>query len=129
MNNSIKVSLTINLEGSTLHKSAESIKIGYSITQKDLHPERKFVGTEGFKIIEKGEREHFPQENEVVYQHLNINQTSYEFFTSKAGCPNKNRPTMNWWFGLSKVERLSYHLNRIAQSLNGIGYSYIIFED
>lgn len=129
MNNSTKISLTIKLEGSALHRSAESINIGYTITEKDVHPEKKFKGTEGFKIVDKGVRKHFPKENNFVYQHLNINQTSFEFFTSKAGCPNRNKPTLIWWFGLSKAERLNYHLNRICQSLGGLGYTFVIFED
>ena len=44
MNNTTKISLTIELEGSTLVRKSEPEIIKYSVTKRDLEPNKKWRG-------------------------------------------------------------------------------------
>lgn len=128
MNNSAKISLTIYLEGSALHRSVNKEFIPYVITKRDMEPLKKFEGTEGFEIVKKGVIKHIPLESSEIVEHLSICYSAYEYFISGISGP-QNQGGKIWWKHLSTKERLEYHLNKICQSLQGKSFVYSILED
>lgn len=53
MNNTTKISLTIELEGSTLVRKSEPEIIKYSVTKRDLEPNKKWRGKDGLEVVER----------------------------------------------------------------------------
>lgn len=126
MSNVIKISLTINLEGSTLVRKSEPEVIKWVITAKDLHPLKKWKDKEGFKIVRKGKATYYPCTIKPASQHINISEESYKYMISSE-CPYWSKPKV--WNNLSEKERLEAHLQRTAESLGGKSYTYVILED
>lgn len=60
-------------------------------------------------------------------QSLNISKEAYENMTGKNTCPSWSKPGK--WATMSKKERLESHLQRIAEHLGGVSYTYQVFED
>lgn len=127
MNNSVKISLTIELEGSTLVRQSEPVVIKYTVTERDLTPNKKWKGKDGLKIVRKGEFKNYPLVAKPASQHINITAEAYNYMTSDE-CPSWIH-SYKLWKKLSKVQRLEVHLQRICEHHNGKSFSYVILED
>ena len=146
MNNEIKVNLNIVLPGSILFSEEECLKK----TQKTIikktktgkiykkiitvkEPDYNKLEKHTFRTTEYVDEKttskvitfHTPKTKPAA-QSLNINYESYKYMIS-AECPYWTRQKI--WNNLSKKERLEAHLQRITESLKGLSYTYVIFED
>lgn len=126
MSNVTKISLTINLEGSTLVRKSEPEVIKYTVTAKDIEPSKKWRGKDGLEVVSKGTHKHYSLEAKPASQHINMTEEAYKYMISSE-CPYWSKPKV--WNNLSEKERLEAHLQRTAESLGGKSYSYVIFED
>ena len=82
MNYSPKISLTIELEGSTLVRKSEPEIIKYSVTKRDLEPNKKWKGKDGLKIVRNARFKHYSLIAKPVNQHINISVEAYRYMTS-----------------------------------------------
>ena len=126
MSNITKISLTINLEGSTLVRKSEPEVIKYTVTTKDTEPSKKWRGKDGLKIVSKGAHKHYPLEAKPASQHINMTEEAYKYMTSNE-CPYWSKPKV--WNNLSEKERLEAHLQRVCESLNGKSFTYEVLGD
>lgn len=119
--NDIKISLTIELEGSALVSKGISNAefINYVITEKDINPNHKGKVN---KVVEKGRRVHIPKVNTKIRQTLNMSESSYNYFVSEDSTPHGME--QRHWERLPKKERLKIHMNITAQALGGTILSY-----
>lgn len=127
MSNITKISLTINLEGSTLVRKSEFEVIKYTMTTKDTKPSKKLRGKDNLKAVIKGAYKHYPLEAKPASQHINMTEEAYKYMTSNNECPYWSKPKV--WNNMSKKERLEAHLKRIVEHLGGTSYTYQVFED
>lgn len=127
MNNNIKISLTIELEGSTLVRKSEPEKVFYKLTNKDLNPTKKFESKkEAFKIVKRGYYKNYPLEAKPAFQHINLTVEAYEYMIS-AECPSWAKPRA--WDKMTKKERLEKHLSRTCEHFRGKSFTYKILDD
>lgn len=126
MNNTTKISLTIELERSTLVRKSEPEIIKYSVTKRDLEPNKKWRGKDGLEVVSKGRCKHYSLEAKPASQHINISEDSYKYMISSE-CPYWSKPKI--WKNLNEKERLEAHLQRTVESLGGKSYTYVILED
>ncbi len=126
MNNTIKISLTIILEGSALVRKGEKESIRYSLTQRDLEPNKKWKGEDGLEVVKKGVHHHNPLIAKPASQHINISLDAFHAMISKE-CPYWAKPKD--WIRMSEKDRLEAHLQRTCENFMGISYSYEILED
>lgn len=126
MNNTIKISLTIELEGSTLVRQSEPEIIKYSVTKRDLEPSKKWKGKDGLEVVRKGTFKHYSVIPRPASQHISMNIEVYEYMTSNE-CPYWSRP--NVWRKLNEIERLEAHLKRLCEHLGGRSFTYQILND
>lgn len=116
MDNTVKVSLTIQLEGSTLIRKSEPEVIGFQMRKKSKG---------GYQYV-KGETIHYPLCTKPAMKHINLSPEAYKYMTSGE--------TPYWsnsrkWGGLTSRQRLEAHLQRICESCNGKSFSYTILQD
>lgn len=139
----IKLSLSIELQGSTMFSKEECLKTTQeTITTKNG---RKRIVTKVVEDWDKMEKhtmrvtEHYADKEPVTEtitfhtrklkpatQSLNICKEGYNYMIS-GECPYWSKPKV--WNNLSEKERLEAHLQRIAEGLGGTSYTYQIFED
>lgn len=125
MDNSIKISLTIILEGSALVRKSEPEKIKYVVTERDLNPSKKWKGKDGLKVIRKGETKHYPLIPTPATKHINMTRDAYCTMISE--CPYWCKPKV--WRAMNQKERLEAHLQRTCEHFNGKSYIYEILND
>ena len=126
MDNTTKISLTIELEGSTLVRKSKPEVIKYAVTAKDSDPYRKYKGKDGLKVVRKGVQKHYSLEAKPASQHINMTKEAYDDMISNE-CPYWAKPKA--WSSMSKKERLEAHLQRTCEHFNGTSYSYEILND
>lgn len=126
MNNTTKISLTIELEGSTLVRQSEPEIIKYSVTKRDLEPSKKWKGKDGLEVVRKGTFKHYSIIPRPASQHINMSIEAYEYMTSSE-CPYWSRP--NVWRKLNKTEKLEAHLQRICEHMGGKSFTYEVLGD
>lgn len=127
MNNEVKVSLNVTLPGRVLLSQEEALT---------LESQKKGTGFDSFSMRveernEKGKVEKAytirvnTRRNRTVKQIVNLTEEAYNSMIS-------NDPPYfikaKEWYKMSKKQRLEKHLERISQSLNGVDFSYIIFD-
>ena len=56
-----------------------------------------------------------------------MNKEAYEYMTDKNSCPSWSKPGK--WNSMSKKERLESHLQMITEHLDGISFTYQVFDD
>ena len=124
MNNEIKVNLSVALRGRTMlsEEMAESLEkqnsAGYDkFSMKISNPDGK-----NSEVIHVKTRK-----SRTVNQSLNISKEGYNAMIDSSNPPYWIKPRT--WSGLSIKLRLEAHLQRICESLDGISYTYQIFED
>lgn len=126
MDNTIKISLTIKLEGSTLVRKSEPEIIKYSVTKRDLESNKKWRGKDGLEVVRKGTVKHYPLIAKPAFQHINMNVEAYEYMTSNE-CPSWAKPKV--WAAMSKTQRLEAHLQRTCEHVGGKSFTYEVLED
>lgn len=104
MDNIIKISLTIIVEGSTLVRKSEPINLG------------------------KKNRKHYPLETKDAIYHINLTKEAYDYMVSEES-PAWARAKFLKWKKLKPEERLELHMKRISDSYRGKSYKYSILED
>lgn len=125
MENSIKISLTIELEGSVLVKRTKPEVIKMTLKKKDVFPNKKWRGKEGYEIAKRFKYVHYGYDSKPAYQHLNISLEAYQYMISSEPAPGVDPKV---WTRLGWKERLNTHLKQICESLNGKSYSYEILD-
>lgn len=125
MDNTIKISLTIELEGRTLVKSAPET-VRYSLTERDVKPFKHWKGKDGMSIVKRGKFTHCPLIAKPASQHISINIAAYNYMTSTE-CPYWSKPKL--WSKLTRTQRLEAHLSRICDDMKGKTFSYKILEE
>lgn len=137
----IKLSLSIELQGSTMFSKEECLKT----TQETIITKngRKRTVTKVVEDWDKMEKHTMRVTNtnstnpkiitfhtrkcKPATQSLNMSKEAYEYMIDKDSCPSWSKPGK--WAAMSEKERLGAHLQRIAGHLGGISYTYQVFED
>lgn len=124
MENNAKISLTINVAGSTRHCLGVK-KIPYKVTKQDL-TSVNLPPYMGNKVVFKG----VAKVPDYVYKdaqiHINISRIAYDWMISD------DKPAQYFrkdWKKLSPKQRLAWHMQFISESRNGKSYSHHIIED
>ena len=126
MNYSPKISLTIELEGSTLVRKSEPEIIKYSVTKRDFEPNKKWKSKDCLKVVRKGAFKHYPLIAKPTNQHINISVEAYKYMTSNE-CPYWAKPKV--WAMMSEPQRLEAHLQRICEHVGGKSFTYEVLGD
>lgn len=110
----IKLSLSIELQGSTMLSKEECLKTTQeTITTKNGRKR---------EVITFHTRKCKP-----ATQSLNMSKEAYEYMIDKDSCPSWSKPSK--WAAMSEKERLEAHLQRTVEHLGGTSYTYQVFED
>lgn len=127
MNDLTKISLTIQLEGSTLVRKSEPEEIQYVITERNLNSsKKKKKGKDGLKVVKKGSTSHYSYTTKPAFQHINIPIEGYRYMVSNE-CPYFAKPKL--WNKMTAAQRLEAHLQRICEHVGGKSFSYEILND
>ena len=126
MNNVIKISLTIELEGSTLVRKSEPEIIKCILTKRDFEPNKKWKGKDGLKIVRNARFKHYSLIAKPASQHINMNIEAYEYMTS-GECPSWAKPKI--WATMTTTQRLEAHLQRTCEHVGGKSFTYEVLGD
>lgn len=126
MDNITKISLTIELEGSTLVRKSEPEVIKCTVTERDLNPSKKWRGKDGLKIVRKRKSKHFSLEAKPASLHVNMGLDAYNYMISSE-CPYWAKPKV--WSAMTEEQRLEAHLQRTCEHHRGKSFTYIVLED
>ena len=127
MNNEIKVSLSIVLQGSIMYsqeqaKALEEEKVGTGYDTFSMRVEGKNGdGKKDAKTITVKTRKCKP-----AGQSLNLSMDAYEYMIGKEA-PYFVKPRD--WERLTKKQRLEAHLKRIVEGLGGVSFTYTILDN
>lgn len=105
MNNDIKISLSIIVQGSTLVRKSKPITIGKRFNDN-----------------------HYPLEAKDAIYHISLTREAYEYMISDEA-PSFAKTKFIKWKKLKPEERLELHMKRISDSYKGKSYKYSILED
>ena len=137
----IKLSLSIELRGSTMLSKEECLKT----TQKTITTKngRKRTVTKVVEDWDKMEKHSMRVTDnngtnpEIITFHtrkcksatqsLNMSKEAYEYMIDKDSRPSWSKPGK--WAAMSEKERLEAHLQRTVEHLGGVSYTYQVFED
>lgn len=137
----IKLSLSIELRGSTMLSKEECLKT----TQKAITTKngRKRTVTKVVEDWDKMEKHSMRVTDnngtnpEIITFHtrkcksatqsLNMGKEAYKYMISKGSCPPWSKPGK--WAAMSEKERLEAHLQRTVEHLGGVSYTYQVFGD
>lgn len=143
----IKLSLSIELRGSTMFSKEECLKTTQKVIEKTSKKTGKTykkkvnvlvddldkMDSHTLKVVDYVDKKpvseyiHFhTRKSKPATQSLNICKEGYNCMIS-GECPYWSKPKV--WNNLNKKERLEAHLQRIAEGLGGTSYTYQIFED
>ena len=127
MNNEIKVSLSVTLQGSVMYsqeqaKALEKEKAGTGYDTFSMRVEEvKKNGKKDIKILNVKTRKYKP-----AGQSLNLSMDAYEYMIGKeAPYFVKARD----WERLTKKQRLEAHLKRIVEELGGVSFTYAVLDN
>lgn len=120
MDNVIKISLTIQLEGSTLVRKSEPEVINYSITKKNKKTKKNH------SVVKKEAHSHYSLEAKPAVLQVNMGVEAYNYMISSE-CPSFAKPKV--WFKMNETERLNAHLQRICEHHRGKSFTYVVLED
>ena len=126
MNYSPKISLTIELEGSTLVRKSEPEIIKCILTKRDFEPNKKWKGKDGLKIVRNARFKHYSLIAKPASHHINICVEAYKYMTSNE-CPCWAKPKI--WAIMSETQRLEAHLQKICEHVGGKSFTYEVLED
>lgn len=137
----IKLSLSIELRGSTMFSKEECLKTTQeTITTKNGRKRTVTKVVEDWDKMEKHTMRvtdtngtnpeiitFHTRKCKPATQSLNISKEAYEYMIGKDSCPSWSKPSK--WTAMSEKERLEAHLQRTVEHLGGISYTYQVFED
>lgn len=127
MNNEIKVSLSVTLQGSVMlsqeqAKALEKEKEGTGYDTFNMRVEdKKSDGKEDVQTITVKTRK-----NKPASQSLNLSMDAYNYMVSNKA-PYFVKPRD--WERLTKKQRLEAHLRRIVEGLGGVSFTYAILDN
>lgn len=136
--NQPKVSLSIILPGSTMVSKGDSLKqVNKEFTTKKGKKIHKTILVEDYDkhdinsmfVQDKTGKEritYYTRKCKPASQSLLINK---EAFIDMISVNNPEGIPLSQWKKMSKIQRLEWHLQRIVDTIDGISYSYQIFED
>lgn len=113
MNNDIKVSLSIKLQGSTLVRRETT----HTVEKFNKKTNKKYTKTYKTYVLE-------PKE---AILSKNLTKDCYDFFVSEASCPHLYM--RKDWKKMSKEQRLQYNLKELCKAYHGLNYTYFVYED
>lgn len=141
----IKLSLSIELRGSTMFSKEECLKTTHKVIEKKTKAGKIYKKTIEVKVEDwdKMEKHSMRVTNnngtnpEIITFHtrkckpatqtINMSKEAYEYMISKDSCPPCFKPRE--WSTMNKKERLEVHLKRTVEHLGGVSYTYQVFED
>lgn len=127
MNNEIKVSLSVKLQGSVMlsqeqAKALEKEKVGTGYDTFNIRVEgKKSDGKEDVQTITVKTRKSKP-----ASQSLNLSMDAYNYMVSNEA-PYFVKPRD--WERLTKKQRLEAHLKRIVEELGGVSFTYAVLDN
>ena len=126
MNNEIKVSLSVTLQGSVMlsqeqAKALEKEKVGTGYDAFSMRVEGLKNGKKDAETITVKTRKCKP-----AGQSLNLSMDAYEYMIGKEA-PYFVKPRD--WERLTKKQRLEAHLKRIVEGLGGVSFTYTILDN
>jgi len=126
MNNEIKVSLSIILQGGVMYsqeqaKALEEEKVGTGYDVFSMRVEGLKKGKKDTETITVKTRKCKP-----AGQSLNLSVDAYEYMIGEEA-PYFVKPRD--WERLTKKQRLETHLKRIAEGLGGVSFTYAILDN
>lgn len=141
----IKLSLSIELQGSTMFSKEECLKTTRKVIERKTKSGKVFkktiyVQTEDLDKMTKGSVRvtdkngknpeiitFYTRKCKPATQTINMSKEAYEYMIDKNSCPSWSKPAK--WAAMSKKERLEAHLQRTVEHLGGVSYTYQVFED
>ena len=126
MNNEIKVSLSVTLQGSVMLSQEQA---------KALEKEKEGTGYDTFNMRVEGKKSDGKKDvqtitvktrkNKPASQSLNLSMDAYNYMVSnEAPYFVKARD----WERLTKKQRLEAHLKRIVEELGGVSFTYAVLD-
>ena len=112
MNNNIKVSLRITLQGSILVRQ-EDFEFITRVNKKTGKQYKKKLRT-------------YTLNAKPAILNKNLTNDAYDYFTSLDSCPQFKKKE---WKKMTSIERLEYHLAELCKFYRGNSYTYHVFED
>lgn len=112
MNNNIKVSLSITLQGSTLVRQ-EDFEFVTRVNKKTGKQYKKKIRF--YTLMAK-----------PAILNKNLTKDAYDYFTSLESCPQFKKKD---WKKMTTKERLEYHMSELCKTYKGKSFVYHIFED
>lgn len=122
MNNEIKVSLSVTLQGSVMYSQEQA---------KALEEEKVGTGYDTFSVRVEGKKDIQTitvktRKCKPAGQSLNLSMDAYDYMTGKEA-PHFVKPRD--WKELTKKQRLEAHLKRICEELGGVSFTYAVLDD
>lgn len=127
MNNEIKVSLSVTLQGSVMLSQEQA---------KALEKEKEGTGYDTFNMRVEGKKSDGKKDvqtitvktrkNKPASQSLNLSMDAYNYMVSSEA-PYFIKPRD--WERLTKKQRLEAHLKRIVEELGGVSFTYAVLDN
>lgn len=127
MNNEIKVSLSVTLQGSVMLSQEQA---------KALEKEKEGTGYDTFNMRVEGKKSNGKKDvqtitvktrkNKPASQSLNLSMDAYNYMVSNEA-PYFVKPRD--WERLTKKQRLEAHLKRIVEELGGVSFTYAVLDN
>lgn len=127
MNNEIKVSLGVTLQGSVMLSQEQA---------KALEKEKEGTGYDTFNMRVEGKKSDGKKDvqtitvktrkNKPASQSLNLSMDAYNYMVSNEA-PYFVKPRD--WERLTKKQRLEAHLKRIVEELGGVSFTYAVLDN
>ena len=127
MNNEIKVSLSVTLQGSVMLSQEQA---------KALEKEKEGTGYDTFNMRVEGKKSDGKKDvqtitvktrkNKPASQSLNLSMDAYNYMVSNEA-PYFVKPRD--WERLTKKQRLEAHLKRIVEELGGVSFTYAALDN
>ena len=127
MNNEIKVSLSVTLQGSVMLSQEQA---------KALEKEREGTGYDTFSMRVEGKKSDGKKDVQTITvktgkskpasQSLNLSMDAYNYMVSNEA-PYFVKPRD--WERLTKKQRLEAHLKRIVEELGGVSFTYAVLDN
>jgi hypothetical protein len=126
MNNEIKVSLSVTLQGSVMYsqeqaKALEKEKVGTGYDTFNRRVEGLKDGKKDAETITVKTRKCKP-----AGQSLNLSMDAYDYMTGKEAPYFVKAKD---WERLTKKQRLEAHLKRICEELGGVSFTYAVLDN